>query len=494
MDNDLQSIQEARELTRKAKTAQKILSRYSQEEVDRLVALMAEAGYRASRELAELACLESGLGRVESKIQKNQFATRNVYEYIKNMKTVGVVHQDENKGIWEIATPMGVVVGIIPITNPTSTAMFKILIAIKARCAIVLSPHPRGIKCIGRSAEVMRKAIDSIGAPTDLISCLSLSTLAATHELMKDSSTDVVLATGGSGLVKAAYSSGKPAIGVGPGNCPAFIERSADISHAIRCLVVSQGFDWGTICASEQSVILDSPIAQKCLTEFQNQKAHICSDIEISQLEALMPPGAAINPDLVGQSPYKIAQIAGFTVPSDTTILIARQKGVGDKFKLSREKLAPILSLYIEDGWEAGCHRSFEILRYGGMGHTLTLHSRNQKVISRFALEKPAYRILINSPSSQGAVGYASKLPASMTLGCGSSGGNITSDNITPRHLLNIKRIAYGKQNWFSDMSAPMKPKASLPEKNMSYQRDPFQDEAIQGRGYYVGPHNNPHI
>jgi len=494
LDKDLQSIQEARALLHKAKSAQKILGRYSQEEVDRLVALMAEAGYRKSRELAQMAREDSGLGRLESKIEKNRFATRHIYEYIKDMKTVGVIKKDEVKKVWEIATPMGLVVAIIPITNPTSTALFKMLIAIKARCSVVLSPHPKGVNCINACADVMREAIAKVGAPENLIGCLTTSTMSATNELMTHKLTDVILATGGSGLVRAAYSSGKPAIGVGPGNGPAFIEKSADIVHAVRCLVVSQGFDWGTLCCSEQSLVIDSPIAAECIAELQRQKAHICSDREISLLETMMPKNGSINPDFVGQSPYNIAQMAGFSVPQDTTILIARQKGVGDTHPLSREKLAPMLSLYIEDGWHAGCERCLEILHYGGMGHTLVLHSRNNDVISAFALKKPAYRLLVNAPGSQGAVGYATNLAPSMTLGCGTSGGNITSDNITPKHLLNIKRLAYCREGWFSNQKTPS---LSMPNANInshSYRWNPFADERIDRRHPFIGPHNNPNI
>lgn len=493
MDKDLQSISEARKLVEKAKKAQKILEKYSQEEIDRLVALMAEYGYRASKDLARLACEESGFGRYESKIEKNIFATQKVYEDIKDTKTVGIIHEDRENQVYDVATPMGIVAAIIPITNPTSTALFKILISIKARCSIILSPHPRGLKCISESANIMRKAADAIGAPVDIVNCLPIPTIAATHELMKHSDISVILATGGSGLVKAAYSSGKPAIGVGPGNAPAFIEKSADIEHAVRCLVVSQGFDWGTICASEQSVIIDAAIYDECINEFKKQNAHLCSDVETKMLENLMPSGDGINPDLVGQSPAFIAKHAGFEVPEDTTILLAKQTGVGRAYPLSREKLAPILALYIENGWEDACERSYELLNYGGMGHTLSIHSQDQKVISAFALKKPAFRVLVNSPSSQGAVGYSTNLTPSMTLGCGTYGGNITSDNISSVNLLNIKRIAFGKQKWFEDIETP-KVSLTIDNNTVLNSRNPFFNIPNKNRPYYVGPHNNPNI
>jgi len=480
VDKDLESIQEVRDLVQKAKKAQAILSEYSQEKVDRLVALMAEYGFRASRELAELACQESGFGSVESKIAKNMFATHDVYETIKNIRTVGVIHSDPIRKVYDIASPMGIVAGIVPITNPTSTALFKILIAIKARCTIILSPHPKGVNCTMRAAEVMTKAAQSLDVPDGLIGCLSIPTMAATQELMRHPDVAVILATGGTGLVKAAYTSGKPAIGVGPGNAPAFIERSADLASAVRCLVVSQDFDWGTICASEQSVILDQPIEAACIQEFIRQKAYLCNPSETKALEKLMPKGSGINPNLVGQSPSAIAEMAGFKVSPDTTILLARQSGVGSAYPLSREKLCPILALYTEDGWKAACERCFELLKYGGIGHTLALHSRDSKIITLFALHKPASRILINAPTSQGGVGYATYLTPSMTLGCGASGGNITSDNITCRHLLNIKRIAFGNSNFFPDLKAPEVQLAVHEE--TSHIHDPFSDMIVTNR------------
>ncbi|WP_372366369.1 aldehyde dehydrogenase family protein [Candidatus Uabimicrobium sp. HlEnr_7] len=488
MDKDLQSVQQVRDFLEKAQQAQKILAQYSQEQVDRLVSLMAERGFNASKELAVLAHEESGLGRVESKVLKNQFATRDIYEYIKEMPTVGIISQCEKKKVWDIATPKGVVAGITPITNPTSTALYKMLISIKARCSIVFSPHPRSIKCVGRAVEIMRKAIDSVGGPVDAVSVITIPTLQATHELMSHKATRVILATGGSGLVKAAYSSGKPAIGVGPGNCPAFIEKSADIPHAIRCLVVSQGFDWATLCSSEQSLIVETKIAQKCIAELKKQKAHVCNEVEIAALENLMPQGSAINADLVGQSPHTIAKLAGFDVDNNCTMLIARQYGVGDQYPLSREKLAPILSLYIEDGWEQGFARCQEILHYGGLGHTVSLHCRDQKIITKFAISQPACRININTPSSQGSVGYASGLAPSMTLGCGTRGGNIFSDNISPKHLLNIKRVAYIKDGWLGQSPAvDMLPVA----KTSSKKYDSFSSRQNK---YFIGKHNNPNI
>lgn len=493
MDRDLQAICEVRDLIKKAKAAQAILGCYSQEEVDRLVSLAAEYGYKASRELAELACEETKMGKVESKVEKNQFATRNVYEHIKNIKTVGIIREDTKRQVYEIATPMGIVAAVIPCTNPTSTALYKILIALKARCTIILSPHPRAVRCIQASANAMLKAANAIGGPDGIIGCLTTPTLEATQELMSHSDTGVILATGGSGLVKAAYSSGKPAIGVGPGNVPAFIEKSANIPHAVRCLVASQGFDWGTICCSEQAVIMDKPIEKECLEEFRRQKAHICNEQEILALQSVVPSGNTINPEVVGQSPSRIASMAGFRVPEDTTILLAWQKGVGDTYPLSREKLSPILALYTEDGWQAACEKCMELLRYGGMGHSLVIHSQNSDVIRAFALAKPVSRILVNAPSSQGGVGYGTGLVPSMTLGCGTPGGNITSDNITTTHLINIRRIAMGDPLWFKDIPSP-KVNWEHSQESHPIKNDPFNDISQERKRYYIGPHNNPNI
>lgn len=495
MDQDLLALQEVRDLVKKAKKAQDILECYSQEEVDRLVTLMAEHGYRASRELAEIACEETGYGRVESKVEKNQFATREIYEHLKNLKTVGIVRVDQEKQVYEIATPMGIVAAIIPVTNPTSTALFKILIAVKARCAVILSPHPRAVRCVQATAQVMTKALESVGAPEGIINTLTIPTLASTQELMKNRDIGVILATGGSGLVKAAYSSGKPAIGVGPGNVPVLIEKSADIPHAIRCLVVSKSFDWGTICSSEQSVVMERSVEKQCLDEFQRQGAYLCNEKETKALESLMPSGGGINPDVVGHAPVVIAGMAGFKIPGDIKVLLAWQKGVGDKFPLSREKLAPMLSLYSEDSLDAAMKRCLEILEYGGEGHTVAIHSKNSDAVSALAMKMPTSRILVNSPTSQGGIGYATGLVPSLTLGCGTGGGNITADNINTLHLLNIKRIAMVNPSWFPDLPSP-KVVLTMPAETGPKRRvDPLEDQVPkQRRKYYVGPHNDPNI
>lgn len=444
LDQDLQSLQEVRSLMQRAKAAQLACKTFSQEQVDRVVAAMAEAGFKASERLARQAVEETKYGKVADKIIKNQFATRDLYESLRTFKTVGIIREDAKKKILEIAEPMGVVAAIVPTTNPTSTAMFKCLISVKARNAVVVSPHPRAKECTLAAVHVMRQAAESAGAPPDLCLCLSLPTQEGTNELMRHRDTAVILATGGTGLVRAAYSAGKPAYGVGPGNVPVYIDRSADIPKAVADAVAGKTFDWGTLCSSEQALVVDAPVADRVLEELHKQKAYFLNDSEADKVaKALVTPDFRINAEMVGQSPQRIAAAAGFSVPDDTRVLVARLAGVGKPYPLSMEKLSPVLALYVEDGWQKGCDRCLELLNFGGRGHTLGIHCNDRDIILQFGLHKPAFRIIVNSPTAIGAVGYTTDLDPSMTLGCGSYGGNITSDNIGPVHLLNIKRVAW---------------------------------------------------
>ncbi len=452
MDADLEALQEVRDAVARAQAAQKAFAGFDQATVDRICTAMAKAGESVAADLARLAVEETGFGNVDGKTLKNLFATRDVWESIRHEKSAGIVRRDDANGIWEAAVPMGVVAGVIPVTNPTSTALFKILISLKGRNAIVLSPHPRAVRCIRASAEVMEKAAISAGAPAGLIQCLGSPTLQATEALMRHPDTAVILATGGEGLVRAAYSSGKPAYGVGPGNVPVWVDRSADLALAAKCLVSSKTFDYGTICASEQAVVVDAPVKGAFLEEMRKARAVLVEGEDRAKLARLVQlPSGVLNTAVVGLPASRLAKMAGFSVPDDTTLLLAEEAGVGRDFPLSREILAPVLALYTAEGWEAGCERCMEVLRYGGMGHTLGLHCRDEKVFLAFALQKPAGRILVNAPTSQGAVGYATKLMPSMTLGCGTMGGNITTDNITSRHLVQIKRIARLDPAFFGD-------------------------------------------
>jgi acetaldehyde dehydrogenase (acetylating) len=443
-DRDLASISEARALARRAKEAAPKLAEFTQEQIDAVVGAMAAATTPLAESLARLAHEETGYGIVADKIVKNRFASEQVYESIRSLKTVGIIRRLEDKKIVEIAEPFGVVCGIIPSTNPTSTAIYKILISLKARCPIVLSPHPAAVRCISRVAEVMNEAACAAGAPPGSISCMQTVTLEGTQELMKAREVAVILATGGMGLVRAAYSAGKPAYGVGPGNAPAFIERTADVQKAVLDIVTGKTFDNGVLCSSENSVVLDEPIAEEAKRQFVRLGAYFMSPSEIDALgKILVTPQRLPNPALVGKLATYIAEQAGIKVPPDTRVLIAELNGVGRDYPLSIEKLCPVLSMYTVRDWREGCERCIQILRYGGMGHTMAIHSRNEEVILQFGLKKPAFRIVVNTPTTHGSIGYTTGLDPAMTLGCGGFGGNITSDNIAPRHLLNIKRLAY---------------------------------------------------
>jgi acetaldehyde dehydrogenase (acetylating) len=443
-DRDLASIQEARTLARRAREAAPILAELTQEQIDGLVDAMAAAITPQAEALARLAHEETGYGVVADKVQKNLFASEKVYRFIKPIKTVGVIRRLEDRKVIEIAEPFGVVCAIVPSTNPTSTAIYKILIAIKARCPIVISPHPAAVRCITRVAEIMQEAARRAGAPEGAISWMTTVTLEGTQELMKARETAVILATGGMGLVRAAYSAGKPAYGVGPGNAPAYIESSADIAKAVRDIVTGKTFDNGVLCSSENSVVVDAPLVEEVKRAFAANGGYFMSASEIDAVgRILVSPQRLPNPALVGRPATYIAQQAGIQVPPGTRVLLAELAGVGRDFPLSIEKLCPVLSFYIVKDWREGCERCKQILRYGGMGHTMSIHSRNDDIILQFGLKKPAYRIVVNSPTTHGSIGLTTGLDPAMTLGCGGYGGNITSDNISPRHLLNIKRLAY---------------------------------------------------
>ena len=443
-DRDLTSIAEARALARRAKQAWLELAEFSQEQIDAIVDAMAAAATPCAEVFARMAVEETGYGVVDDKIQKNLFASQKVYDFIRPMKTVGVVARYEEKRVIEIAEPFGVVAAIIPTTNPTSTAIYKILIAIKARCTIVISPHPSAVKCITRVAEVMEEAARRAGAPAGCINWMTTVTLEGTQELMKQRDVAVILATGGMGLVRAAYSAGKPAYGVGPGNAPAFIERSANIKKAVHDIITGKTFDNGVLCSTENSAVVEEPIAEEVKREFQAQGAYFMNPAETDKVsKVLITPQRLPSPALVGKTAVYIAEKCGITVPPDTRILVAPLDGVGRDYPLSIEKLCPVLSYYVVKDWREGCERCKQILRYGGMGHTMSIHSQNDQIILEFGLHKPAFRIIVNSPTTHGSVGLSTGLDPAMTLGCGGYGGNISSDNISPRHLLNIKRVAY---------------------------------------------------
>src|SRR2546425_5171974 len=443
-DRDLASIAEARALARRAKQAWLELAEFNQEKIDAIVDAMAAAATTHAEALAQLAVDETGYGIVADKVQKNLFSSQKVYAFIRPMKTVGVVARHDDRRVIEIAEPFGVVAAVVPSTNPTSTAIYKILISLKARCSVVLSPHPAAVKCITGVAEVMNDAALRAGAPQGAINWMTTITLEGTQELMKHRDVAVILATGGMGLVRAAYSAGKPAYGVGPGNAPAYIERTANVKKAVRDVVTGKTFDNGVLCSSENSVVVDEAIAEDVKREFVGNGAYFMNKAEMEALtRVLVSPQRLPNPALVGKPATYIANKAGITVPGETRVLIAPLDGVGRDYPLSIEKLCPVLSFYVVKDWREGCERCKQILRYGGMGHTMSIHSQNDQVILEFGLKKPAFRIVVNTPTTHGSIGLTTGLDPAMTLGCGGYGGNITSDNISPRPLLNIKRLAY---------------------------------------------------
>lgn len=443
IDKDLLSIQEARELSRRAKEAQMEFKHYSQDQVDRIVKAMADAGYAAAEKLAKMACEESGFGKVQDKIIKNQFATKNVWESIKDLKSCGVIESLHGGKVLKIAEPMGVVAALVPSTNPTSTAMFKAIISLKCRNGIVASPHPRTANCTAEALAIVSAAAEKEGAPKGLIQCLKNPTVEGTNALMKDKNIAVILATGSTPMVKAAYSSGTPAYGVGAGNVPAFIEKSANVKKAVLDIVYGTTFDNGTLCSSEQAMIVDRSIREIAINEAKAAGCYFVNEEEKKKLGGAILNGGRINPEIVGKPATWIAKYAGFSVPDSTKVLVAECDTVGREEPLSYEKLSPILAFYTVDGWLEGCHMCIDLLNFGGIGHTMVIHSNDREIIMKFALEKPAFRILCNTVSSIGAVGYTTALLPSLTLGPGTWGGSIVSENVSAKHLMNIKHLAF---------------------------------------------------
>ena len=442
VDKDLVSVQQARDLVEAAHRAHVQVAEFDQAKIDRICEAMARAALAEAARLGAMAVEETGFGVPDDKREKNRFAAEDVWNYFRGLRTKGIV--SESKDVVEIASPRGVVAGIIPSTNPTSTAIFKILIAIKSRNTVVLSPHPSAAKCINETARVMRDAGVKEGLPADAIGCMTSATIEGTETLMKHKQTAVILATGGIGLVRAAYSSGKPAFGVGPGNVPVCVERTADVAKAVQDILTGKCFDNGTICASEQAVICDAPVEQAVREQFRLQGAHFLSAAEADQLgKVVATQQRSLNPAIVGKSVEVIVKMAGLSVPPGTRCLIADVAGVGRDHPLSMEKLSPILAFYVVDGLHACARRAQEVLAYGGMGHTAGIHTRSREAAVKFGAEMPASRITVNTPTTHGAIGFSTALPPSMTLGCGSWGGNVTSDNVSPLHLMDIKRVAF---------------------------------------------------
>lgn len=481
-DKDLISVQQARDLVENAHKAQLEIARFDQTKIDRICEAMSKAALREATRLGAMAVEETGFGVPDDKREKNRFAAEDVWNYFRGLRTVGVVSQ--SKDVVEIASPRGVVAGIVPSTNPTSTAIFKVLISIKSRNAIVLSPHPSAAKCINESARVMREAGIKEGLPAEAIGCMTLATIEGTEALMKHKQTAVILATGGIGLVRAAYSAGKPAFGVGPGNVPVFVERSADVPKAVQDILTGKCFDNGTICASEQAVVCDAPIEKEVREQFKAQGAYFLSQSEADQLGKIVAtPQRSLNPAIVGKSVEVIAKLAGLNVPPGTRCLIADVAGVGREYPLSMEKLSPILAFYVVDGLVNGAERCYEVLRYGGMGHTAGVHTRSREAAVQYGTEMPASRITVNTPTTHGAIGFSTALPPSMTLGCGSWGGNVTSDNVSPLHLLDIKRVAFEVRPVKSARPAASTSAARTPMAASTPAPQPRQPQVVVGAG-----------
>ncbi len=455
LDKDLQSRQLARELVRNAKQAQKVFATFSQEKIDSIVKHIAIESAFHAEELAKMANEETGFGKWQDKVLKNTFASLRVYEHIKDLKTVGIINDDKINKVMDVGVPLGVITALVPSTNPTSTIIYKTLIALKAGNAIVFSPHPNAKACSFRTLEIVKKAALEAGAPAGIVDGVTMLTLEATKELMHSKDVSLILATGGEAMVRAAYASGTPTISGGPGNGPAFIERSADIKKAVSDIITSKTFDNGVICASEQSIIVERCIYNEVHRELLAQGAYFMNEDEAKRMASmLLRTNGTINPEVVGKDAIYLSQRAGFTVPANTSVLIALQETVSPKNPYSREKLCPILGMYIEEDWKSACHRVVDLLTNEGLGHTLVIHTQNEDVIRQFSLEKPVNRILINTPAALGGIGATTNLTPALTLGCGAVGGGSSSDNVGPMNLLNVRKVGYGVRS-IDDLKQP---------------------------------------
>ncbi len=443
-DKDLAARQEARLLCRQAQWAQKELARMTQDQLDRLVEAAAKAFADAAEELAALAAQETGFGNAQDKTVKNRFASQTVAQAIRGMQCVGVLKGASGETLWEVGVPVGVIAAIVPSTNPTSTVCYKTLIALKAGNAVVFSPHPKAVRCTLQAAKILASAVEGAGGPPGCVGCLSIPAMAGCQELMAAPEVKLILATGGPGMVKAAYSSGKPAIGVGAGNGPAYIHHSADVAHAISCIARSKTFDNGTVCASEQSIIVEKDMEEAVRREAKRQGFYFMDVQEAGKLAKLLfRPNGALNPDIVGKPAEKLAEMAGFPVPQGTKILVAREQEAGPTRPYSMEKLCPVLAFFVMESEDAVLQKAIEVLTHEGSGHTFAIHANDQAVVGKFALQIPVSRFLVNTPAALGGIGATTALFPALTLGCGAVGGSSSSNNIGPMDLINIRRVAW---------------------------------------------------
>ena len=446
-DKDLAARQEARLLCRQAEAAQQKLYQMSQQQLDTIVEAVAKAFSAAAVELAELAVRETGFGNVEDKITKNKFASQTVAANVRGMKAVGFLKENPDEKLWEIGVPVGLIAAIVPSTNPTSTVCYKAIIALKSGNSIVFSPHPKAVDCTLRAARIVAAAAEKAGAPVGSVSCLSLASMAGCQELMAVPEVRLILATGGPGMVRAAYSSGKPAIGVGAGNGPAYIHHSADVKKAIACIARSKSFDYGTVCASEQSIIVEKDMEQAVKEEAKRQGFYFMDTQQAGQLAKLLfKPNGALNPDIVGRPATKLAEMAEFCVPATTKVLVAREQEAGPTRPYSMEKLCPVLAFFVMDSEDAVLQKAIEVLKHEGSGHTFAIHAEDKEVVRKFSLQIPVSRFLVNTPAALGGIGATTKLFPALTLGCGAVGGSASSNNISPMDLINIRRVAWDDQ------------------------------------------------
>ena len=447
LDKDLMARQEARDLAKKAETAQKVLGKMTQQQLDAIVASIAEVFSAAAPRLAKMAVEETGFGNVEDKITKNEFASNRVLEAIRDMKTVGVLKELPREKLWEIGVPVGVIAAIVPSTNPTSTVCYKAMIALKAGNSIVFSPHPKAAGCTREAARLVAEAAQRAGAPEGAVGCLSIPSMAGCKELMNVPEVTLILATGGPAMVKAAYSSGKPAIGVGAGNGPVYIHHSADVEKALKCILRSKTFDNGTVCASEQSIVVEKALEQQVKTAAQKLGFYFMNADEAGYLaKFLFRPDGSLNPEIVGRSALHLADKAGFSVPPDTKILVAKEQEAGPTRPYSMEKLCPVLAFFVMENEDAVLQKAVEVLTFEGSGHTFAMHAEDVSVVRRFAKEIPVSRFLVNTPAALGGIGASTNLFPALTLGCGAVGGSSSSNNISPLDLMNIRRVAWGTE------------------------------------------------
>ena len=443
-DKDLTARQEARTLAKAAAQAARQLARFSQAQLDAIVEAVAKAFAGEAVGLAAMAVKETGFGNAEDKITKNLFASQKVAEAVRDLKTVGILKECPEKKLWEVGVPVGVIAAIVPSTNPTSTVCYKALIALKAGNAIVFSPHPKAICCTLQAAKIVARAAEAAGAPKGSVGCLTIPSLEGCKELMAAPETRLILATGGPAMVRSAYSCGKPAIGVGAGNGPAYIHHSAEVEHALKCIRESKTFDNGTVCASEQSIIVEKAMEQRVMDAAKNLGFYFMNQQEAESLAKLLfRSNGTLNPDIVGKNAIYLAQKAGFSVPTDTKILVAREQEAGPTRPYSMEKLCPVLAFFVMESEDAVLNKVMEVLKHEGSGHTFAIHAQEEAVIRKFALQVPVSRFLVNTPAALGGIGAATGLFPALTLGCGAVGGSSSSNNISPLDLINIRRVAW---------------------------------------------------